>query len=94
MRVSVVYCSDAERQTVIELEVADGVTVAQAILASRVLTAHPELDPEKLLTGVFGERVTPNAVLQEGDRVELYRPLKADPKSARRKRASARRARR
>lgn len=94
MRISVVYCPDAERQTVIELEVADGATVAQAIQASRVLTAHPELDAEKLLMGLFGERVTPNAVLQEGDRVELYRPLKADPKSARRKRASARRTRR
>lgn len=94
MRISVAYCSGPDRQTVIELELDEGATVEQAIEASQLLIVHPEIGPDRLAVGVFGERVAPNAVLREGDRVEIYRPLKTDPKSARRQRASARRTRR
>ncbi|OGI39756.1 MAG: hypothetical protein A2140_06530 [Candidatus Muproteobacteria bacterium RBG_16_62_13] len=94
MRVSVAYCPGPDRQTVIGLELDEGATVAQAIEASQLLIVHPEIGPDKLAIGVFGERVTPATVLRDGDRVEIYRPLKADPKTARRRRAAGRKTKR
>lgn len=94
MRVSVAYCPGPDRQTVIGLELDEGATVAQAIEASQLLIVHPEIGPDKLAIGVFGERVTPATVLRDGDRVEIYRPLKADPKTARRRRTTGRKTRR
>ncbi len=94
MRVSVAYCPGPDRQTVIELDLDTGATVQQAIVASELLIVHPEIGPDKLAIGVFGERVTPATVLRDGDRVEIYRPLKADPKTARRRRAAGRKTKR
>jgi putative ubiquitin-RnfH superfamily antitoxin RatB of RatAB toxin-antitoxin module len=88
MHVSVAYCPGPRRQTVIELDLPDGATALQAIEASRLLNTHPELGSGALVLGVYGERVTSATVLREGDRVEIYRPLKADPKQARRRRAA------
>ncbi|MBO4120411.1 RnfH family protein [Cupriavidus gilardii] len=63
-----------------------GTTIAAAIAASGVLTAHPALDPATLRVGIFGKLKTPDTAVREGDRIELYRPLVADPKTARRRR--------
>lgn len=63
-----------------------GTTIAAAIEASGVLTAHPELDPVTLRVGIFGKLKAPETPVREGDRIELYRPLVADPKTARRRR--------
>lgn len=62
-------------------------TVAQAIEASGVVRDIPGLvvDPARL--GIFSRKVTPDHVVGEGDRVEIYRPLTLDPKEARRRRA-------
>ena len=51
---------------------------------------HAAFDPAQHQVGIFGKKKTPDSVLRDGDRVELYRPLLADPKESRRRRASAR----
>ena len=69
------------------LEVAEGSTAIQAIDASGItgLLPHGVLDPA--LLGIFSRKVTPNHVLRDGDRIEIYRPLQLDPMEARRRRA-------
>lgn len=86
MRVEVVYALP-ERQVVIALEVGEGTTALAAIERSGILQQFPEADPRRDGVGVFGKRVTLDRPLREGDRVEIYRPLIADPKAARRERA-------
>lgn len=87
--VKVAYATPA-RQTLIELEVAEGATVAQVIALSGMREAHPEIDSLKAAAGIFGKVAPPDTVLREGDRVEIYRPLQADPKEVRRRRAGKR----
>lgn len=63
-----------------------GATIREAIAASGLLASFPELSIEEGMVGVW-YRVRPlDAPLREGDRVEIYRPLRADPKQARRER--------
>jgi putative ubiquitin-RnfH superfamily antitoxin RatB of RatAB toxin-antitoxin module len=83
LRVSVAYAEPA-RQTLIELEVAAGTTVAAAIAASGIHARHPGI-PTTAAVGIHGLAATPATVLEDGDRVELYRPLPADPKETRRR---------
>lgn len=80
-----------QKQALLGVDVPLGTTVAQAIEASGIRDAFSDLvvDPERL--GIFGRKTSPDTVLREGDRVEIYRPLIADPKEARRKRAAAER---
>jgi putative ubiquitin-RnfH superfamily antitoxin RatB of RatAB toxin-antitoxin module len=84
MRVEVVYALP-EGADVSVLELPPGATVRDALAASGVAARHAALDLSQI--GIFGRRVTPDAVLSDGDRVELYRPLALDPKEARRRRA-------
>jgi len=63
-----------------------GATVHDALLASGVLERHPEIDLQAQKVGVWGKLRALDAPLREGDRVEVYRPLKVDPKEARRQR--------
>ena len=90
--VTVVYALP-DRATEIALELPAGATVADAIARSRIAERHPGAAIEHAPTGIFGKRVGRGEALADGDRVELYRPLQADPKAARRRRASARGAR-
>jgi putative ubiquitin-RnfH superfamily antitoxin RatB of RatAB toxin-antitoxin module len=69
----------------------EGATVQQAIAASGVLSRHPEIEIRHQPLGIYGRRVRPEDALADGDRVELYRRLNADPKQARRERAARRR---
>ncbi len=82
----------ASRQEVIELEMAEGSTVAEAIERSRVMERFPELAGAE--PGLWGRRVAGSRALREGDRVELYRPVSADAKAMRRERAAFRPSRR
>lgn len=86
IRVEVVYAT-RERQVLVALDVEPGCTVQEAIARSGLDREFPgmQVDPDAL--GVFGRKVPPDHVLSPGDRVEIYRPLVADPKEARRKRA-------
>jgi len=90
MRVEVVYAAVAE-QTVLEVELAPGATVGQAIRACGILERFPQIDITRAALGIFGERATLNDTVQDGDRVEIYRPLVADPKQMRARRARTRR---
>ena len=83
IRVSVA-CAEPDRQTVIELEVARGTTVAEAIDRSGIRSQHPAV-AAGAPGGIWGRVVAPTAVLEDGDRVELYRGLPADPKDQRRR---------
>ena len=65
-----------------------GMTVQQAIERSKLVERFPEIELAKARVGIFGKLATRDAELQEGDRVEIYRPLIADPKEARKKRAA------
>ena len=86
MRVEVAY-GTAERQTLIALEVEEGSTVARVLQSAGVKQAFAGLPLESMPVGIFGRRVDREAVLRQGDRVELYRALAMDPKEARRRRA-------
>lgn len=86
LRVEVVYALPAE-QPLLQVQLAEGATVEDAIHASGVLAAHPEIDLAKNKVGIFSKLVKLDEKVRDRDRVEIYRPLIADPKEVRRKRA-------
>jgi putative ubiquitin-RnfH superfamily antitoxin RatB of RatAB toxin-antitoxin module len=88
--VELVYCSPT-RQHVFTLHLPAGSTVRDAISSSRLLVECPELAMSTMQVGIHARIVGLDSVLREADRVEVYRPLVADPKQARRRRASAQR---
>jgi len=87
-RVEVAYATPT-RQEVIEVAVPPGATVEQVIRASGMLERFPEIDLAHQSVGVFGERAHLRDPVRDRDRVEIYRPLIADPKEARRARAGS-----
>ena len=86
-RVEVVYVTPT-RQEIIEVSVRPGATVEQVIRASDLLARFPEIDLTRQRVGIFGVIARLQDAVHDGDRVEIYRPLVADPKEARRKRAA------
>lgn len=84
LRVSVVAAMPG-CQEVVEVELPEGSTVADAVAAARVVERYPELAGAAV--GIWARRCASEAVLRDGDRVELYRALIADPKQQRRARA-------
>lgn len=85
--IEIVY-AEAQRQILRKVEIAANSTVAEAIRASGILDELPAgFAPTGL--GIFGRIVTPATPLRACDRIELYRPLQADPKDSRRRRARA-----
>lgn len=82
IRVAVAY-AERDLQTVLELEVPAGTTAAQAVARSGIRDRHPGI-PAGAALGIYGRVVAPDTPLAEGDRVELYRALPADPKERRR----------
>jgi len=86
INVEVVYALPNE-QILLKRTVPVGTTVADAIQASGVLDKRPEIDLAKNKLGIFGKLTKADAVVRDKDRIEIYRPLIADPKEVRRKRA-------
>lgn len=86
IRIEVVYALPHE-QTLLKLDVPPTATIGDAIRLSGLLDKHPEIDLEKSKFGLFGKLSKTDTVLREKDRIEIYRPLIADPKEVRRKRA-------
>jgi uncharacterized protein len=82
------------RQVVLTVELPVGATALQAAQISGIAGAFPDVDLANAKLGVFGQLVAPRHVLREGDRVEIYRPLTADPKEVRKARAERARERR
>jgi putative ubiquitin-RnfH superfamily antitoxin RatB of RatAB toxin-antitoxin module len=76
-------------QFLVELEVNDVTSVAEAITKSGLFERYPELKQLELSIGIYSRPVTADTKLSDGDRVEIYRPLTIDPKEARRLRAAA-----
>lgn len=88
IRVEVVYALP-QLQRRVRLTLPAGATVADALQASGILALHPEIDPGRNKLGIYSRIVKSDEVLRDRDRVEIYRPLIADPKEVRRKRAEA-----
>jgi putative ubiquitin-RnfH superfamily antitoxin RatB of RatAB toxin-antitoxin module len=88
LTIEVIYALPAKQQLV-TLKLPAGSTVRQAIDASGLLQKHPEIDLAKNKIGVFAKLSKPDALLRDHDRVEIYRPLIADPKEVRKQRAAA-----
>lgn len=87
INVEVAY-AEPQRQLIIPVNVDLGTTVGAAIVQSGIMIEFPELDIENSKVGIFGKVSTMDTRLKDGDRVEIYRPLIADPKEVRRKRAA------
>lgn len=85
LRVEVAYALP-EQQALMALEVEEGTTVREAIVRSGILARFPEIRIARGCVGVFGRQVELDALVRDGDRVEIYRSLIADPKKARRDR--------
>jgi uncharacterized protein len=77
-----------QKQLILECEVESGTTVRDAVRQSGIEQHFSEVDPENCDLGVFGKAVTADYELVAGDRIEIYRPLIADPKEIRRQRAA------
>ena len=89
IKVEVAYATP-EKQLIIQMEVAQGTTLRQAVLDSGMENEFPDLDVREAPLGIFGRKVPkPEAeILRDGDRIEIYRPLLIDPKQARLNRAA------
>ena len=86
IRVAVAYALP-EKQVLLELTVASDATIETVIRSSGMLQQFPEIDLGKNKVGVFGKLGKLADTLHDGDRIEIYRPLIADPKEVRKKRA-------
>lgn len=82
--VEVAYSPAATQVELITVAATEGDTVLQALERADWLARHPEVDPTRTTVGIWGRRVAWSHRLREGDRIEVYRPLKVDPKEARR----------
>lgn len=88
--VEVVYAM-RDVQRVVRIAYAPGLTAERAVQLSRLVEAFPEIGEQRLALGVFGQPVAADHVLAAGDRVEICRPLRRDPRDRRRAQASGRR---
>lgn len=85
MNIGVCY-AEAERQLWMRIEVPEGVSVGDAIERSGVLKRFPEIDLGRQKVGIFGKLVKLDSKVQDGDRIEIYRSITADPKTVKRRR--------
>ncbi|MCU0833450.1 MAG: RnfH family protein [Chromatiaceae bacterium] len=85
--VEVAYVGEHD-QALLAVEADAGLTAREAVERSGILRRFPEIDLGKIKMGIFGKLAKPDQVLESGDRVEIYRPLIADPKETRKKRAA------
>lgn len=76
-----------DSQTILEIVVEKGATVKQAVEASGIMQRYPEIDLDKNAVGIWNRTCKLTDEPRDGDRIEVYRPLIADPKEARRLRA-------
>lgn len=77
-----------DSQNILKLEVEEGTTILQALESSGLLEQFPEIDLDVNKVGIYSKIKPLDTVLQADDQVEVYRPLLADPKEARRRRAN------
>lgn len=87
INIDVVYAL-AQHQEIKSVRLPIGSSVREAIEASGLLQIYPEIDLAKSKLGIFAKLAKPDALLRDRDRVEIYRPLIADPKEVRKQRAA------
>jgi putative ubiquitin-RnfH superfamily antitoxin RatB of RatAB toxin-antitoxin module len=87
LQVYVCYATP-QREFIHPMEVEQGTTIGQAIEQSGVLAEFPEINLATQPVGIYAKKKTLDTVLRERDRIEIYRPLVADPKDSRRRRAA------
>ena len=87
INVEVAY-AEPDKQLILPVNIDEGTTVGGAIVQSGIMMKFPDLDIENSKVGIFGKVTKMTTVMQDGDRVEIYRALIADPKEVRRKRAA------
>ncbi len=86
LNIEVIYATP-QQQKLIELVVKSGTTIEQAIEQSGIMVQYPEIDLSDNKVGIFSQVKPLDYVLKTGDRIEIYRPLIADPKAKRREKA-------
>jgi putative ubiquitin-RnfH superfamily antitoxin RatB of RatAB toxin-antitoxin module len=86
INIEAVYALPHE-QVLLKFQVPQGSTIAEALKHSGIIEKFPDIDLAKGKFGIFGKLSKVDTVLREKDRIEIYRPLIADPKEVRRKRA-------
>jgi len=84
MRVSIAYAVP-EKQVWTDIHVVEGCTVHDAIQQSKILLRFPEINLESQKVGIFGKFCKLDSEVKEGDRIEIYRPIVADPKTVKRR---------
>lgn len=87
IQIEVCYALPA-KQEVLQLKLSPGITLKEAVEASGLPAKYPEIDLAKGKFGVWNKLSKPDTVLRDHDRVEIYRPLIADPKEVRKQRAA------
>ncbi len=87
LRVEVCYALP-DKQELVAVKLPEGATLQQALEASGLLVKHPEIDLKKNKFGIYAKLSKLDAALRDRDRVEIYRPLIADPKEVRKQRAA------
>ena len=85
--VEIIYALPKE-QILMVLKVKEGVTVREVIIQSGILQKHSEIDLAENKVGIFGKLIKLDQLIRERDRIEIYRPLIADPKEVRKRRAA------
>ena len=86
INIEVVYALPHE-QTLLKVRVPQNSTIAEAIRISGILEKYPDIDLSKSKLGIYSKLSKADAILRDKDRIEIYRPLIADPKEIRRQRA-------
>ncbi|MDG6897815.1 RnfH family protein [Actinobacillus delphinicola] len=86
IRITIAYALP-KRHFLKSYTVSEGTTVEEAILHSKLLEKFPNIDLHKNKVGIFSRPVTLKDTVNNGDRIEIYRPLLADPREIRRQRA-------
>jgi hypothetical protein len=89
MQVEVAYAKPQE-QWILVVEIGEGASIRTAIQASGILERFPEIDLAQVSVGIFGKPCGLETSPRPGDRIEIYRPLIADPRTARRERLQRR----
>ena len=84
MKVGIAYALP-HRQSWFDIDVPEGTTIQQAIERSGILKQYPDINLETQKVGIYGKLSKLDAVLTEGDRIEIYRPITCDPKTVPRK---------
>ena len=88
MKIEIAYAT-LQKQRILLVDVEPGTMAEQAVKLSSIIESFPEIDMNHLKLGIFGKAIKSDHILEEGDRIEIYRPLVADPKEVRRQKAAA-----